>query len=59
MMREWSAARQRVQDLRISDPAGAERLNRDITNVREIDLFTIVYSMRFIGQQNVVQQKIP
>jgi len=32
-MREWSAARQHVQNLKAADPRGAERLNKDITAV--------------------------
>ena len=33
MMKEWAAARQRVQDMNDVDPKGAEKLNREITAV--------------------------
>jgi len=32
-MREWSVARQHVQTMNATDPRGAERLNKDITEV--------------------------
>jgi len=32
-MREWRAARQHVQNMKETDPRGAERLNKEITAV--------------------------
>ena len=36
MMKEWAAARQRVQEMKASDPKAAEKLNREITAVSDI-----------------------
>jgi len=33
MMKEWTVARQRVQEMRLFDEKGAEKLNRQITAV--------------------------
>ena len=33
MMKEWAAARQRVQELKDVDPKGADKLNQEITAV--------------------------
>lgn len=33
MMKDWSAARQRVQDLKAVDPKASEKLNKEITSV--------------------------
>jgi len=43
MMKEWSAARQRVQDLKASDVAAGEKLNRDITSVSINDTLHFVF----------------
>ena len=33
MMKEWAEARQRVQEMKVVDPKGAEKLNKEITAV--------------------------
>jgi len=33
MMKDWAAARQRVQELKSRDPKAAEKLNKEITSV--------------------------
>jgi len=45
-MREWSAARQHVQSMKATDPRGAERLNKDITEVRCFNFCSICADVR-------------
>ena len=33
-MKDWASARQRIQDLKASDPKSGEKLNSEITAVR-------------------------
>jgi len=38
MMKDWASARQRIQDLKVTDPKNGEKLNTEITAVREPDI---------------------
>ena len=33
MMKEWAAARQHVHDMKLTDPKGSDKLNKEITGV--------------------------
>lgn len=38
-MKDWAAARQRVQDMKKTDPKASEKLNKEITSVGFLNLF--------------------